>query len=115
MYVGIANESGGITLIPLQVSVSGQGAATLHTLPAQTLTGTLAVQSAVTIAAAKPVNPLRKGSLPLFFRKVRLLCGVYAELSCEAEASSSVRPRSSTTWPACASETCAPNWTFLQS
>ncbi|CAG13684.1 unnamed protein product, partial [Tetraodon nigroviridis] len=73
---GIANESGGITLIPLQVSVSGQGGATLHTLPAQTLTGTLAVQSAVTKAAAKPASPLRKGSLSLFFRKVYHLASV---------------------------------------
>uniref|UniRef100_A0A674MSQ5 RB transcriptional corepressor like 2 n=1 Tax=Takifugu rubripes TaxID=31033 RepID=A0A674MSQ5_TAKRU len=73
---GIANESGGITLIPLQVSVSGQGGATLHTLPAQTLTGTVAVQSAVTKAATKPISPLRKGSLSLFFRKLYHMASV---------------------------------------
>ncbi|XP_028440894.1 retinoblastoma-like protein 2 isoform X2 [Perca flavescens] len=66
---GIANESGGITFIPVQVSVSGQGGgATLQPLSAQTLT----VQSAVTKpAVVKPASsPLRKGSLSLFFRKV---------------------------------------------
>uniref|UniRef100_A0A3Q3WZQ2 Uncharacterized protein n=1 Tax=Mola mola TaxID=94237 RepID=A0A3Q3WZQ2_MOLML len=69
---GIANESGGITFIPLQVSVTGQGGATLQPLPAQTLTSTLSVQSAVAKAAAKPSGrPLRKGSLSLFFRKVK--------------------------------------------
>lgn len=88
---GIANESGGITLIPLQVSVSGQGGATLHTLPAQTLTGTIAVQSAVTKPATKPISPLRKGSLSLFFRKVRILLSTlrlrsnHPEVSCEAD------------------------------
>uniref|UniRef100_A0A672ZQ64 Retinoblastoma-like protein 2 n=1 Tax=Sphaeramia orbicularis TaxID=375764 RepID=A0A672ZQ64_9TELE len=68
---GIANESGGITFIPFQVSVTGQAGATLQPLSAQALTGTLTVQSAVTKPAAKPVSsPLRKGSLSLFFRKV---------------------------------------------
>ncbi|KAM4619493.1 retinoblastoma-like protein 2 [Polymixia lowei] len=74
---GIANESGGITFIPVQVSVTGQGGATLQPLSAQTLTGTLTTQSAVT----KPVNkqassPLKKGSLSLFFRKVYHLASV---------------------------------------
>uniref|UniRef100_A0A8D0CQ52 RB transcriptional corepressor like 2 n=1 Tax=Sander lucioperca TaxID=283035 RepID=A0A8D0CQ52_SANLU len=72
---GIANESGGITFIPVQVSVSGQGGgATLQPLSAQTLT----VQSAVTKpAAVKPAgSPLRKGSLSLFFRKVYHLASV---------------------------------------
>ncbi|XP_029283432.1 retinoblastoma-like protein 2, partial [Cottoperca gobio] len=75
---GIANESGGITFIPVQVSVNGQGAATLQPLSAQTLTGTLTVQSAVAKPAAfKPaVSPLRKGSLSLFFRKVYHLASV---------------------------------------
>lgn len=63
---GIANESGGITFFPFQVSVTGQAGATL-----QPLAGTLSVQSSVTKAAAKPSSsPLKKGSLSLFFRKV---------------------------------------------
>lgn len=71
---GIAYESGGITFFPVQVSVAGQGGATLQTLSTQTLTGTLSVQSAVTKTAAKPTSsPLKKGSLSLFFRKVWLL------------------------------------------
>ncbi|XP_076589284.1 retinoblastoma-like protein 2 isoform X1 [Chaetodon auriga] len=74
---GIANESGGITFIPVQVSVTGQGGATLQPLSAQTLTGALAVQSAVTKPAAKAAgSPLRKGSLSLFFRKVYHLASV---------------------------------------
>ncbi|XP_068996098.1 retinoblastoma-like protein 2 isoform X2 [Embiotoca jacksoni] len=73
---GIANESGGITFFPVQVSVTGQAGATLQPLSAQTLTG-LAVQSAVTKPAAKPASrPLRKGSLSLFFRKVYHLASV---------------------------------------
>ncbi|XP_034390947.1 retinoblastoma-like protein 2 isoform X2 [Cyclopterus lumpus] len=74
---GIANESGGITFFPVQVSMTGQGGATLQSLSTQTLTGTLAVQSAVT-KPAKPaaVSPLRKGSLSLFFRKVYHLASV---------------------------------------
>ncbi|XP_074533560.1 retinoblastoma-like protein 2 isoform X2 [Halichoeres trimaculatus] len=68
---GIANESGGITFIPVQVSVTGQP------LSAQTLTGTLTVQSAASKVTAKPAsNPLRKGSLSLFFRKVYHLASV---------------------------------------
>uniref|UniRef100_A0A671QL69 Retinoblastoma-like protein 2 n=1 Tax=Sinocyclocheilus anshuiensis TaxID=1608454 RepID=A0A671QL69_9TELE len=41
---GIANESGGITFIPVQVSVMGQSGRALPTLSAQTLTGTLTAQ-----------------------------------------------------------------------
>ncbi|XP_053174930.1 LOW QUALITY PROTEIN: retinoblastoma-like protein 2 [Scomber japonicus] len=74
---GIANESGGITFIPVQVSVTGQGGATLQQLSAQTLGGTLTVQSASTKPAPKPASsPLKKGSLSLFFRKVYHLASV---------------------------------------
>ncbi|XP_075939360.1 retinoblastoma-like protein 2 isoform X1 [Anarhichas minor] len=74
---GIANESGGITFFPVQVSVTGQGGATLQPLSTQTLTGTLTVQSVVS-TPAKPAagGPLRKGSLSLFFRKVYHLASV---------------------------------------
>lgn len=69
--LGITNESGGITFIPLQVSLTGQGGATLQSLSGLTLTGTLTVQSPATKTANKPAgSPLRKGSLSLFFRKV---------------------------------------------
>ncbi|KAM4573969.1 retinoblastoma-like protein 2 isoform 2-T2 [Odontesthes bonariensis] len=69
---GIANESGGITFIPVQV-----GAATLQPLTAHTLTGALAIQSAVTKPAAKTSSgPLKKGSLSLFFRKVYHMASV---------------------------------------
>ncbi|XP_072242879.1 retinoblastoma-like protein 2 isoform X2 [Leuresthes tenuis] len=67
---GIANESGGITFIPVQV-----GAATLQPLSAHTLTGALTIQSAVTKPAAK-ASPPKKGSLSLFFRKVYHLASV---------------------------------------
>ncbi|XP_034031636.1 retinoblastoma-like protein 2 isoform X2 [Thalassophryne amazonica] len=74
---GIANESVGITFIPVQVSVTGQGGTTLQPLSGQTLTGTLAVQSAVTKPSTKPAkSTLRKGSLSLFFRKVYHLSSV---------------------------------------
>ncbi|XP_062276424.1 retinoblastoma-like protein 2 [Scomber scombrus] len=74
---GIANESGGITFIPVQVSVTGQGGATLQQLSAQTLGGTLTVQSASAKPPAKPASsPLKKGSLSLFFRKVYHLASV---------------------------------------
>ncbi|XP_060892212.1 retinoblastoma-like protein 2 isoform X1 [Labrus mixtus] len=74
---GIANESGGITFFPVQVNMTGQGGATLQALSAQTLTGTLTVQSAVSKPSVKPAsNPLRKGSLSLFFRKVYHLASV---------------------------------------
>uniref|UniRef100_A0A8P4GDY3 Retinoblastoma-like 2 (p130) n=1 Tax=Dicentrarchus labrax TaxID=13489 RepID=A0A8P4GDY3_DICLA len=90
---GIANESGGITFIPVQVSVTGQGGATLHPLSAQTLTGTLTVQSAATKPAAKPAsNPLRKGSLSLFFRKVYHLASVrLRDLCAKLDISSELR------------------------
>ncbi|XP_063758404.1 retinoblastoma-like protein 2 isoform X2 [Eleginops maclovinus] len=53
---GIANESGGITFIPVQVSMTPP---------------TLTVQSAASKPPRQPPSsPLRKGSLPLFFRKV---------------------------------------------
>lgn len=71
---GMANESGGFTFFPVQMSVTGQGGATLQPLSAQTLTGTITVQSAITKPAVKvSSSPLRKGSLSLFFRKVRVL------------------------------------------
>ncbi|KAM9376938.1 retinoblastoma-like protein 2 isoform 2-T2 [Pholidichthys leucotaenia] len=78
---GIANESGGITFFPFQVSVTGQAGATLQPLSAQALTGTIAVQSPATKLAAKPAakptsGPVRKGSLSLFFRKVYHLASV---------------------------------------
>ncbi|XP_073328313.1 retinoblastoma-like protein 2 isoform X2 [Pagrus major] len=74
---GMANESGGFTFFPVQMSVTGQGGATLQPLSAQTLTGTITVQSAVTKPAVKASSsPLRKGSLSLFFRKVYHLASV---------------------------------------
>lgn len=74
---GIANESGGITFIPYQVSLTGQGGASLQPLSAQALSGTLTVQSPVNKPAAKPASsPLKKGSLSLFFRKVYHLASV---------------------------------------
>lgn len=90
---GIANESGGITFIPVQVNVTGQAGAALQPLSAQTLTGSLAVQSAVTKPAAKPASsPLRKGSLSLFFRKVYHLASVrLRDLCAKLEISSELR------------------------
>ncbi|XP_059192050.1 retinoblastoma-like protein 2 [Centropristis striata] len=91
---GIANESGGITFIPVQVSVTGQGGATLQPLSAQTLTGTLTVQSALTKpAATTPTSsPLRKGSLSLFFRKVYHLASVrLRDLCAKLDISSELR------------------------
>lgn len=90
---GIANESGGITFIPVQVSVTGQGGATLQPLSAQTLTGTLTVQSPVTKPAVKPASrPLRKGSLSLFFRKVYHLASVrLRDLCAKLDISSDLR------------------------
>ncbi|XP_070686183.1 retinoblastoma-like protein 2 [Pempheris klunzingeri] len=90
---GIANESGGITFIPFQVSVTGQGGATLQPLSAQALSGTLAVQSAVTKPASKPASsPLRKGSLSLFFRKVYHLASVrLRDLCAKLDISSELR------------------------
>lgn len=88
MFVGIANESGGITFIPVQVSVTGQSGPTLS---AQSLTGTLTAQQLTATPAgtvqnkATPAKQDRKspqqgtptirtqktGSLCLFFRKVQ--------------------------------------------
>eukprot|EP00063_Salmo_salar_P006220 XP_013981055.1 PREDICTED: retinoblastoma-like protein 2 isoform X1 [Salmo salar] len=95
---GIANENGGITFIPVQVSVTGQGTATLQPLSAQSLTGTLTSQPQTTTtlnsptlqgshAAGKPIKkpaaqgpsnngPQKKSSLSLFFRKVYHLASV---------------------------------------
>lgn len=69
LSAGMNSEIRGITFIPVQV-----GGATLQPLSAQTLTGALTIQSAVSKPAPKaPSSPLRKGSLSLFFRKVCLL------------------------------------------
>ncbi|XP_037834216.1 retinoblastoma-like protein 2 [Kryptolebias marmoratus] len=69
---GIPNEIRGFTFIPVQV-----GGATLQPLSAQTLTGALTIQSAVSKPAPKTASsPLRKGSLSLFFRKVYHLASV---------------------------------------
>ncbi|KAJ8343304.1 hypothetical protein SKAU_G00306330 [Synaphobranchus kaupii] len=94
---GIANENGGITFIPVQVSVTGQGTSTLQPLTAQALAGTLTAQQlagAAPQAAAQnsasagqqvkrtlPQSPLankpqKTGSLSLFFRKVYHLASV---------------------------------------
>ncbi|XP_074489405.1 retinoblastoma-like protein 2 isoform X1 [Sebastes fasciatus] len=90
---GIANESGGITFFPVQVSVTGQGGATLQPLSAQALTSTLTVQSAVTKPVVKPASsPLRKGSLSLFFRKVYHLASVrLRDLCAKLDISSDLR------------------------
>ncbi|KAF3706008.1 Retinoblastoma-like protein 2 130 kDa retinoblastoma-associated protein [Channa argus] len=90
---GIANESGGITFIPIQVSVTGQGGATLQALSTQTLASTLAVESPPTKPAAKPASsPLRKGSLSLFFRKVYHLASVrLRDLCAKLDISSQLR------------------------
>lgn len=93
---GIANESGGITFIPVQVNVTGQSGGALPTFSAQTLTGTLTTQQ-LTATPAGPVqnNPTpakqdrkipqqgtptsrsqKTGSLSLFFRKVYHLASV---------------------------------------
>ncbi|KAJ8252547.1 hypothetical protein COCON_G00218590 [Conger conger] len=93
---GIANENGGITFIPVQMSVTGQGTGTLQPITAQALTGTLSAQqltgtapqatvqnSASTAQQGKrpgpqsPANkPQKTGSLSLFFRKVYHLASV---------------------------------------
>ncbi|XP_038138136.1 retinoblastoma-like protein 2 isoform X2 [Cyprinodon tularosa] len=87
---GIANESGSITLIPVQMS-----GATLQPLSAQTLTGTLAIQSPVTKPAAKAASSsLRKGSLSLFFRKVYHMASVrLRDLCAKLDISSELRRR----------------------
>ncbi|XP_034443009.1 retinoblastoma-like protein 2 isoform X1 [Hippoglossus hippoglossus] len=81
-----ANESGGITFIPVQVSMTGQGGATLQS-------GTFTVQSAVSKPAAIAASvPLRKGSLPLFFRKVYHLASVrLRDLCAKLDVSSELR------------------------
>ncbi|XP_016304445.1 retinoblastoma-like protein 2 isoform X1 [Sinocyclocheilus anshuiensis] len=93
---GIANESGGITFIPVQVSVTGQSGRALPTLSAQALTGTLTAQQLTATPTGtvqnnpSPAKPDRKspqqgtptkraqktGSLCLFFRKVYHLASV---------------------------------------
>uniref|UniRef100_A0A671QRE8 Retinoblastoma-like protein 2 n=1 Tax=Sinocyclocheilus anshuiensis TaxID=1608454 RepID=A0A671QRE8_9TELE len=93
---GIANESGGITFIPVQVSVMGQSGRALPTLSAQTLTGTLTAQQLTAMPTGtvqnspSPAKQDRKsphqgtptkraqktGSLCLFFRKVYHLASV---------------------------------------
>ncbi|XP_016388197.1 retinoblastoma-like protein 2 isoform X2 [Sinocyclocheilus rhinocerous] len=93
---GIANENGGITFIPVQVSVTGQSGGALPTLSAQALTGTLTAQQLTVTPTGtvqnnpSPAKPDRKspqqgtptkraqktGSLCLFFRKVYHLASV---------------------------------------
>ncbi|XP_016423922.1 retinoblastoma-like protein 2 isoform X1 [Sinocyclocheilus rhinocerous] len=93
---GIANASGGITFIPVQVSVMGQSGGALPTLSAQTLTGTLTAQQLTAMPTGtvqnspSPAKQDRKspqqgtptkqaqktGSLCLFFRKVYHLASV---------------------------------------
>ncbi|MGH0148905.1 UNVERIFIED_CONTAM: hypothetical protein FKN15_045771 [Acipenser sinensis] len=89
---GKANENGGITFIPVQVSVSGQpqplSAQTLAgTLNTQQITGsTLQVAGQVALSAGQQqkksqqspasTKPRRTGSLSLFFRKVYHLASV---------------------------------------
>uniref|UniRef100_A0A8C2CA54 Retinoblastoma-like protein 2 n=1 Tax=Cyprinus carpio TaxID=7962 RepID=A0A8C2CA54_CYPCA len=91
-----ANESGGITFIPVQVSVTGQSGGALPTLSAQALTGTLTAQQLTATPTGtvqnnpSPAKPDKKstqqgtptkraqktGSLCLFFRKVYHLASV---------------------------------------
>uniref|UniRef100_A0AAR2JT40 Retinoblastoma-like 2 (p130) n=1 Tax=Pygocentrus nattereri TaxID=42514 RepID=A0AAR2JT40_PYGNA len=94
---GIANENGGITFIPMPVSVTGQSGTGLQPLTAQALTGTLNTQqltattptstahSSPTAGKQSKKSPLqgaplnrtqRTGSLSLFFRKVYHLASV---------------------------------------
>lgn len=94
---GIANENGGITFIPVQVSVTGQSGAGLQTLTAQALTGTLNTQQLTPttptstalsspasgkqnkkspVQGTPPNRAQRTGSLSLFFRKVYHLASV---------------------------------------
>uniref|UniRef100_A0A4W5L8K8 RB transcriptional corepressor like 2 n=1 Tax=Hucho hucho TaxID=62062 RepID=A0A4W5L8K8_9TELE len=111
---GIANENGGITFIPVQVSVTGQGTAMLQPLSAQSLTGTLTSQPQTTttlnspapqgspatgkpikkLAAQVPSNnkPQKKGSLSLFFRKVYHMASVrLRDLCAKLDISSELR------------------------
>ncbi|XP_057185638.1 retinoblastoma-like protein 2 isoform X1 [Triplophysa rosa] len=93
---GIANESGGITFIPVQVSVTGQSGGGLPTFSTHSMTGTLTAQQLTATPArtiqnnATPAKQDRKspqqgtptsrtqktGSLCLFFRKVYHLASV---------------------------------------
>uniref|UniRef100_A0A673WMC5 Retinoblastoma-like protein 2 n=1 Tax=Salmo trutta TaxID=8032 RepID=A0A673WMC5_SALTR len=100
---GIANENGGITFIPVQVSVTGQGTAMLQPLSAQSLTGTLTSQPQTTTtlnspapqgspATSKPIKKLKKGSLSLFFRKVYHMASVrLRDLCAKLDISSELR------------------------
>ncbi|XP_071007967.1 retinoblastoma-like protein 2 isoform X2 [Oncorhynchus clarkii lewisi] len=111
---GIANENGGITFIPVQVSVTGQGTAMLQPLSAQSLTGTLTSQPQTTTtlnspaqqgspATSKPIKklaaqvpstnkPQKKGSLSLFFRKVYHMASVrLRDLCAKLDISSELR------------------------
>ncbi|CAB1313494.1 unnamed protein product, partial [Coregonus sp. 'balchen'] len=111
---GIANENGGITFIPVQVSVTGQGTTMLQPLSAQSLTGTLTSQPQTTttlnspgpqgshatskpnkkLAAQGPSNnkPQKKGSLSLFFRKVYHMASVrLRDLCAKLDISSELR------------------------
>ncbi|XP_047675874.1 retinoblastoma-like protein 2 isoform X1 [Tachysurus fulvidraco] len=93
---GIANENGGITFIPVQVSMTGQSGPGLQPLTAQALTGSLNTQQLTTTMPAgnahtsptaskqakmspqqgTPNRVQRTGSLCLFFRKVYHLASV---------------------------------------
>uniref|UniRef100_A0A8B9GKI5 RB transcriptional corepressor like 2 n=1 Tax=Astyanax mexicanus TaxID=7994 RepID=A0A8B9GKI5_ASTMX len=73
---GIANENGGITFIPVQVSVTGQSGAGLQPLTAQALTGTLNSQQLTPTTPTSTAHTQRTGSLSLFFRKVYHLASV---------------------------------------
>ncbi|XP_066524101.1 retinoblastoma-like protein 2 isoform X2 [Hoplias malabaricus] len=100
---GIANENGGITFIPVQVSVSGQSGAGLQPLTAQALTGTLNTQQLTSTTPTSPAHnsptagkqskktsrqatppnrAQRTGSLSLFFRKVYHLASVRLQDLC---------------------------------
>ncbi|TRY85925.1 hypothetical protein DNTS_011936 [Danionella cerebrum] len=86
---GIANENGGITFIPVQVSVTGQSGTPLPTLSAQALTASLAqsgtIQNNLSPGKQDKKSPQegtprkqapKAGSLCLFFRKVYHLASV---------------------------------------
>uniref|UniRef100_A0A8C8H6N8 Retinoblastoma-like protein 2 n=1 Tax=Oncorhynchus tshawytscha TaxID=74940 RepID=A0A8C8H6N8_ONCTS len=99
---GIANENGGITFIPVQVSVTGQGTAMLQPLSAQSLTGTLTSQPQTTTTLNSPApqgspvlstnKPQKKGSLSLFFRKVYHMASVrLRDLCAKLDISSELR------------------------
>ncbi|XP_062847615.1 retinoblastoma-like protein 2 isoform X2 [Trichomycterus rosablanca] len=94
---GIANESGGITFIPVPMKMTGQSGTGLQPLTAQALTGTLNTQQLTATMSAgtahnnptsskqakmspqqgtPPNRAQRTGSLCLFFRKVYHLASV---------------------------------------